>query len=126
MDKVSIKITIKSSQQSAVEAASLKVAELATLQKFINVATFGNETGENGKSSRTGLPPSISRFTVLRSPHIDKKSREQFQHRTVAIAVLLPPMVISTVPLLLAALKNSQVVGVHLRVTVAFSTGFYK
>src|SRR5436189_1563440 len=28
------------------------------------------------------LPTSINKFTVLRSPHIDKKSREQFEIRT--------------------------------------------
>jgi len=28
------------------------------------------------------LPTAINRFTVLRSPHVDKKSREQFEMRT--------------------------------------------
>ena len=28
------------------------------------------------------LPTSISKYTVLRSPHVDKKSREQFEMRT--------------------------------------------
>ena len=28
------------------------------------------------------LPTHIQRFTVLRSPHVDKKSREQFEMRT--------------------------------------------
>jgi small subunit ribosomal protein S10 len=28
------------------------------------------------------LPTGINRFTVLRSPHVDKKSREQFEVRT--------------------------------------------
>lgn len=28
------------------------------------------------------LPTEISRYTVLRSPHVDKKSREQFEIRT--------------------------------------------
>ena len=28
------------------------------------------------------LPTAIERYTVLRSPHIDKKSREQFELRT--------------------------------------------
>jgi len=28
------------------------------------------------------LPTKIERYTVLRSPHIDKKSREQFEMRT--------------------------------------------
>jgi small subunit ribosomal protein S10 len=43
-----------------------------------------------GTAKRTGakiagpipLPTSINRYTVLRSPHIDKKSREQFEMRT--------------------------------------------
>ena len=28
------------------------------------------------------LPTKINKFTVLRSPHVDKKSREQFEIRT--------------------------------------------
>ncbi|NDE14047.1 30S ribosomal protein S10 [bacterium] len=28
------------------------------------------------------LPTAINRYTVLRSPHVDKKSREQFEVRT--------------------------------------------
>ena len=28
------------------------------------------------------LPMKVQRFTVLRSPHVDKKSREQFEQRT--------------------------------------------
>jgi small subunit ribosomal protein S10 len=28
------------------------------------------------------LPTNISKFTILRSPHVDKKSREQFEIRT--------------------------------------------
>jgi len=28
------------------------------------------------------LPTRINKFTVLRSPHVDKKSREQFENRT--------------------------------------------
>ncbi len=28
------------------------------------------------------LPTSVNRFTVLRGPHVDKKSREQFEIRT--------------------------------------------
>jgi small subunit ribosomal protein S10 len=43
-----------------------------------------------GTAQRTGaavrgpipLPTRIERYTVLRSPHIDKKSREQFEIRT--------------------------------------------
>jgi small subunit ribosomal protein S10 len=39
------------------------------------------------------LPTRISKYTVLRSPHIDKKSREQFEMRTHKrlIDILEPP-----------------------------------
>lgn len=35
------------------------------------------------------LPRSIERFTVIRSPHIDKKSREQFEIRTQKRLVII-------------------------------------
>ena len=46
--------------------------------------------GDRGDRSRTGarvagpipMPTEINKYTVLRSPHIDKKSREQFEIRT--------------------------------------------
>ena len=38
------------------------------------------------------LPTKISRYTVLRSPHVDKKSREQFEVRThVRLLDILQP-----------------------------------
>ena len=43
------------------------------------------ETARKTRSRGAGpipLPTKISRFTVLRSPHVDKKSREQFEIRT--------------------------------------------
>lgn len=42
------------------------------------------ETARRTGSSISGpvpLPTRITRFTVLRSPHVDKKSREQFEQR---------------------------------------------
>nr|YP_007890659.1 ribosomal protein S10 [Jakoba bahamiensis]AGH24153.1 ribosomal protein S10 [Jakoba bahamiensis] len=35
------------------------------------------------------LPLQIKRYTVLRSPHIDKKSREQFEMRTYSRSVVI-------------------------------------
>ena len=45
------------------------------------------------------MPRHISKFTVNRSPHIDKKSREQFQLTTYIILILidyLTPQTIDT------------------------------
>ena len=59
------------------KAYEIKITDLAT-----------EEIGNNAK--RTGaqvkgtipLPTRIERYTVVRSPHSDKKSREQFESRT--------------------------------------------
>ena len=43
------------------------------------------ETAQRTGATITGpvpLPTKINKFTVLRSPHVDKKSREQFEIRT--------------------------------------------
>jgi small subunit ribosomal protein S10 len=43
------------------------------------------ETARKTRSRVAGpipLPTKINRYTVLRSPHVDKKSREQFEIRT--------------------------------------------
>ena len=43
------------------------------------------QTADTTAASAIGpipLPTRIERYTVLRSPHIDKKSREQFESRT--------------------------------------------
>ena len=53
-------------------------------------AAVAAAAGEYGVEIRTGaevagpipLPTTINRWTVLRSPHVDKKSREQFEMRT--------------------------------------------
>ena len=58
----------------------------------VGVVIFGDDRAvkEGDTVKRTGanikgpipLPTKIERYTVLRSPHIDKKSREQFETRT--------------------------------------------
>ena len=50
-------------------------------QSVKEIVTTAQRTGAR-VSGPIPLPTKISRFTVLRSPHIDKKSREQFEIRT--------------------------------------------
>ena len=135
MEQVLIKITIKSFEQSAIEMAITKLIQLAQLQGSINLCqssatqnqqTIGKEDDCSKILSHTTLPPSIRKFTVLRSPHIDKKSREQFQQRELAAIVRLRPIPIHFASLLLALVKNSQLVGVQLRVRVTLATALYQ
>jgi len=50
-------------------------------QSTAEIVDTAKRTGAN-VSGPIPLPTQIQRFTVLRSPHVDKKSREQFEVRT--------------------------------------------
>jgi len=64
-----IRIRLKSYDHSAIETAAKEIVEHA---KRTNARVCGP----------IPVPTRIERYTVLRSPHIDKKSREQFEMRT--------------------------------------------
>ena len=62
------------------------------------------------------LPTTVSRWTVLRGPHVDKKSREQFERRTHhrLLDILEPSQ--ETVD---ALLKLDLSAGVHVEIKMA-------
>ena len=60
----------------------LKAFDHRILDQSTNeIVNTAKRTGANVRGP-IPLPTNIKRFTVLRSPHIDKKSREQFEMRT--------------------------------------------
>ena len=69
MEKQNIRIKLR--------AYDNKVLDQST-EEIVNTV---KRTGANIKGP-IPLPTKIERYTVLRSPHIDKKSREQFETRT--------------------------------------------
>ena len=69
MDAQNIRIRLK--------AFDHRLLDVST-KEIVNTA---KRTGANVRGP-VPLPTRIERFTVLRSPHIDKKSREQFEIRT--------------------------------------------
>lgn len=69
MNNQKIKIKIKSFDHNALEHAT---------EEIVNAV---KRTGAD-VSGPIPLPRDIKRFTVIRGPHIDKKSREQFEIRT--------------------------------------------
>ena len=69
MDKQNIRIKLR--------AYDNKVLDQST-EEIVNTV---KRTGANIKGP-IPLPTKIEKYTVLRSPHIDKKSREQFETRT--------------------------------------------
>ena len=69
MENQNIRIRLRGYDNSLLDSST---------QDIINTA---KRTGAQVKGP-IPLPTKIERFTVLRSPHIDKKSREQFESRT--------------------------------------------
>src|SRR3954464_6079159 len=67
--KQKIRIRLKAYDHKLLDQAAREIAETA-LRTNAKVA------------GPIPLPTKISRYTVLRSPHVDKKSREQFEIRT--------------------------------------------
>lgn len=50
-------------------------------QSVVEIVDTAKRTGAR-VAGPIPLPTSINRYTVLRGPHVDKKSREQFEIRT--------------------------------------------
>ena len=50
-------------------------------QSLVDIVDTAKRTGAR-ISGPIPLPTRINKYTVLRSPHVDKKSREQFEVRT--------------------------------------------
>ena len=69
MDSQNIRIRLRAFDNTLLDNSTVEI---------INTA---KRTGAKVKGP-IPLPTRIERYTVLRSPHIDKKSREQFETRT--------------------------------------------
>jgi len=69
MQETKIRIKLKAYDYKILDQATAEIVDTA------------KRTGAR-VSGPIPLPTRISRYTVLRSPHVDKKSREQFEQRT--------------------------------------------
>ena len=69
MDNQNIRIRLKAFDHRILDQSTSEIVNTA------------KRTGANVRGP-IPLPTDMRRFTVLRSPHIDKKSREQFEVRT--------------------------------------------
>jgi len=74
--------------------------------------------------NRVFLPKKIKKITVIRSPHIDKKSREQFEIRRYKNILIFNIKNRSTAFLYIDCIKNSQIYGVELSVNIHYNS-FY-
>jgi len=70
----------------SIENQKIRIRLVAFDHKLLDQSTRGIvDTAKRSGAVVTGpipLPVKINRYTVLRSPHVNKKSREQFEVRT--------------------------------------------
>ena len=68
MEKQNIRIKLRAYDNKVLDASTEEIV---------------NTVKRTGATIKGPIPPTrVERYTVLRSPHIDKKSREQFESRT--------------------------------------------
>ncbi len=81
-------------------------------QSVIEIVETAKRTGAK-ISGPVPLPTRINRYTVLRSPHVDKKSREQFEIRTHKRLIEIMEPSPETVD---ALMKLNLAAGVHVEI----------
>ena len=81
-------------------------------QSAADIVATAKRTGAR-VSGPIPLPTRIERYTVLRSPHVDKKSREQFEIRTHKRLVDIAESTAKTVD---ALNKLNMPAGVHISI----------
>jgi small subunit ribosomal protein S10 len=81
-------------------------------QSVLEIVETAKRTGAK-ISGPVPLPTRINRYTVLRSPHVDKKSREQFEIRTHKRLIDIMESSPETVD---ALMKLNVAAGVHVEI----------
>lgn len=90
----------------------------ATEKYLLNIFSFFNL----GSTKNIMVPKKCKKITVLRSPHIDKKSREQFQIITHKKKLILSVSNKNIVLVIFEIFKNIKFNGVEVEILVEFST----
>lgn len=93
-----------------------KQYKLVSIQKLTEITKFLGIQNV----TRVDLPTKIKKITVLRSPHIYKKSQEQFEIRTYKTNIVLKIKQIKSSLLFIEILKNSNFFGVEIEISLNF------
>ena len=70
-------------------------------------------------------PTKIQKLTVLKSPHVHKKSREQFEVRTHKTQITINQFDRSQLDSLIQSIQSFKILGVQMQVRVNDSTELY-
>ncbi len=111
-----ISITIKSFEWYYIEKTSFIINTMQFLLNKKNPKAF------KLLLKNFSLPSKRKLFTVLRSPHIDKKSREQFEFQHFKKTFIIENKNSSIIHLLFFLLKNSYFPGIEIEISLFYSS----
>lgn len=104
---LTINIKIKSFDKKYKSISIYKILEIANFLGIYNI-------------TKIDLPLKKKKITILRSPHIDKKSQEQFEIRNYKTNIILKTKEINRTLLFIEILKNSNLLGVETEISTNF------
>lgn len=113
-----IHVTIKSFQSYQIKNTILFIKKIQFLVNFQNNI-------ETSSITYASLPKKRKLFTVLTSPHIDKKSREQFQFTFHKKKLFIKEKNDNKLALLVFFLKNSEFPGVEMEISLNYDSCLY-
>ena len=93
-----------------------------TQTKILQINNYLKNLPEKNMERVVSLPTCKKKYTVLRSPHIDKKSREQIEWKRYKKSIFLFFEKKKTASLFLFLLKNSKFSGVQVEINIKHST----
>lgn len=137
-----IKVGLKSFQTRSIQRCEYQIGQIVHYLKespalYQSMREFNPGTGNRNKVlndkkstlmrgffSTTPLPTLVKKITTLRSPHIDKKSREQFEWKREKAQIHFYLNSVSQISLVLFILMHSRFPGVELEIGIESKTYF--
>ena len=94
---------------------------ILTTEYITSILTFLNIQ----KIRQITFPAHIKKFTVIRSPHIDKNSREQFQLKKYKHLMEMYSVDEQEIVLLVDILKDAEFIGIEFEIRIKVLECFY-
>ena len=108
-----LNLHIKSFDPYYIEKSIKKINHIISLLKISSVIIFS-------------LPKSVKKITLIKSPHIDKKSREQFEIKHYKTILCFNIKKTQNLFLLVYMLKNSEFSGIEMKIFLKYNTYYNK
>jgi hypothetical protein len=107
-----MKILIRSFNPQTLKKATEQIIEMRKFSTNVFVS----------KQSVIGFPTTTKKWTLLRSPHVDKKSREQFQMKNCCVSYNTTFGNQKELTLFFQKLKHTEIYGTEFSVEISHSS----